>query len=88
MLESLWPDLARDAAKGVLAGGASLVVQWLAPKLVMLIKRARARFALRRVNRAHDATRRTEDVDAQFPGPIYHTSRLRRALHALSRRRY
>jgi hypothetical protein len=85
MLESLWPDVARDAAKGVLAGGASLAVQWLAPKLVMLIRRARARLAARRVSRAREATRGTE-VDPQLPEPIY-ASALRRTLRALGRRR-
>jgi hypothetical protein len=32
MLEELWPELGKAWVTGVLAGGASILVQWVAPK--------------------------------------------------------
>jgi adenylate cyclase len=39
MFEELWPELGRAWVTGVLAGGGSFLVQWLAPKLARLLRR-------------------------------------------------
>jgi adenylate cyclase len=39
MFEELWPELGRAWITGVLAGGGSFLVQWLAPKLARLLRR-------------------------------------------------
>jgi adenylate cyclase len=62
MLDTVWPDLASDCAKGLLAGGASLVVQWLVPSVLAMVRRAQARRAARRAGRVPDAARRADVV--------------------------
>jgi adenylate cyclase len=42
MLEDLAPDLGKAVVTGVLAGGGSILVQWLAPKVARLLRRLRA----------------------------------------------
>jgi adenylate cyclase len=42
MLEELWPELGKAWVTGVLAGGASILVQWLAPKTAQALRRLRA----------------------------------------------
>jgi hypothetical protein len=48
MWENLWPDLAVYFVKGLLAGGASLALQWAAPKTRRALKRLRARWFVRK----------------------------------------
>jgi hypothetical protein len=48
MWENLWPDLAVYLVKGLLAGGASLAFQWVAPKSFHALKRFRARWFARK----------------------------------------
>jgi adenylate cyclase len=45
MWETFWSDIAQDCGKGLLAGGASLTIQCLAPRLGRLFKHVRARWA-------------------------------------------
>ena len=42
MLEEVWPEIGNAWVSGVLAGGGSVLVQWLAPKAACLLKRLRA----------------------------------------------
>jgi adenylate cyclase len=42
MLEEVWPEIGKAWVTGVLAGGGSVLVQWLAPKLARLLRRIRA----------------------------------------------
>jgi adenylate cyclase len=42
MLEEVWPEIGNAWVSGVLAGGGSILVQWLAPKARALLKRLRA----------------------------------------------
>ena len=42
MLEEVWPEIGNAWVSGVLAGGGSILVQWLAPKAAQLLKRLRA----------------------------------------------
>jgi class 3 adenylate cyclase len=42
MLEEVWPEIGNAWVSGVLAGGGSILVQWLAPKAAELLKRLRA----------------------------------------------
>jgi adenylate cyclase len=42
MLEELWPEIGKAWVTGVLAGGGSILVQWLAPKAAQLLRRLRA----------------------------------------------
>ena len=42
MLEELWPELGKAWVTGVLAGGGSILVQWLAPKTAQALRRLRA----------------------------------------------
>ena len=42
MLEEVWPEIGNAWVSGVLAGGGSILVQWLAPKAAQLLKRSRA----------------------------------------------
>jgi len=42
MLEELWPEIGKAWVTGVLAGGGSILVQWLAPKAAQLLRRSRA----------------------------------------------
>jgi adenylate cyclase len=43
MLEDVWPGLAKAVVTGVLAGGASILLQWLGPDLDRVLRRRRAR---------------------------------------------
>jgi class 3 adenylate cyclase len=43
MLEELWPDIGKAWVTGLLAGGASLAVQWIAPRMALAWRRLRAR---------------------------------------------
>jgi len=47
MLEEVWPEIGNAWVSGVLAGGGSVLVQWLAPRAVRLLKRLRAADHLR-----------------------------------------
>jgi len=42
MLEELWPEIGKAWVTVVLAGGGSILVQWLAPKAARLLRRLRA----------------------------------------------
>lgn len=42
MLEELWPEIGKAWVTGVLAGGGSILVQWLAPKMAQVLRRLRA----------------------------------------------
>jgi class 3 adenylate cyclase len=42
MLEELWPEIGKAWVSGVLAGGGSILVQWLAPKTAQALRRLRA----------------------------------------------
>src|SRR5580704_16168539 len=42
MLEEVWPEMGNAWVSGVLAGGGSILVQWLAPKAAQLLKRLQA----------------------------------------------
>jgi adenylate cyclase len=42
MLEEVWPEIGNAWVSGVLAGGGSILVQWLMPKAARLLKRLRA----------------------------------------------
>jgi hypothetical protein len=47
MLEEVWPEIGTAWVTGVLAGGGSVLVQWLAPRAARLLKRLRAADNLR-----------------------------------------
>ena len=47
MLEEVWPQMGNAWVSGVLAGGGSVLVQWLAPRAVRLLRRLRAADHLR-----------------------------------------
>jgi adenylate cyclase len=68
MWEIFWSDIAQDCGKGLLAGGASLAIQCLAPRLGGLLKQIRARWV------GHKAG----DLDTTAPVP-----RLERRLAAI-----
>jgi len=42
MLEEVWPEIGNAWVSGVVAGGGSILVQWLMPKAARLLKRLRA----------------------------------------------
>jgi adenylate cyclase len=42
MLEELWPEISQAWVTALLAGGGSILVQWLAPKAAQLLRRFRA----------------------------------------------
>jgi adenylate cyclase len=42
MLEEVWPEIGNAWVSGLLAGGGSVLVQWLAPKAARLFKRLRS----------------------------------------------
>ena len=46
-----WPDLAFDLVKGLVAGGASLALQAVAPMTLRALKRLRARWSARKAAR-------------------------------------
>ena len=47
MLEEVWPEIGNAWVSGMLAGGGFVLVQWLAPRVVRLLKRLRAADNLR-----------------------------------------
>ena len=51
MLEDVWPELAKAFATGVLAGGASALIQSLAPTAALALRRLRARGVGDRIER-------------------------------------
>jgi hypothetical protein len=51
MWEYFWPDLAFDIVKGLIAGGASLALQAVAPKTLRALTRFRARWSARKAAR-------------------------------------
>jgi hypothetical protein len=63
MWEYFWPDLAFDVVKGLIAGGASLVLQAVAPKTFRALKRLRSRWSARKA--ARKAGRNTSVNDEQ-----------------------
>jgi hypothetical protein len=56
MWQYLWSDLAFDLAKGLIAGGASLALQAVAPTMLRALKKVRARWAARKAARKPAAT--------------------------------
>jgi adenylate cyclase len=42
MFEELWPEIGKAWLTGLLAGGGSILVQWLAPKVARLLRRPQA----------------------------------------------
>jgi hypothetical protein len=56
-----WPDLAFDLVKGLVAGGASLALQAVAPMTLRALKRFRARWSARKA--ARKASRKTSVND-------------------------
>jgi hypothetical protein len=46
-----WPDLAFDLVKGLVAGGASLALQAVAPVTLRALKQLRARWSARKAKR-------------------------------------
>ena len=42
MLEDVWPEIGKACATGLLAGAASLAVQWMAPKAARVLRSFRA----------------------------------------------
>jgi len=63
MWEYFWPDLAFDVVKGLIAGGASLALQAVAPKTFRALKRFRARWSARKASK--QAGRNTSVNDEQ-----------------------
>jgi hypothetical protein len=61
MWEYFWPDLAFDVVKGLIAGGASLALQAVAPRTFRALKRFRARWSARKA--ARKAVRNTSVND-------------------------
>jgi len=47
MLEEVWPEIGKAWLTGVLAGGGSILVQWLMPKAARLLRHLRAADHLR-----------------------------------------
>jgi hypothetical protein len=66
MWNYFWPDLAFDLVKGLIAGGASLALQAVAPKTLRALKRFRARWFSRKAVRK--AGRNTSANDARLGG--------------------
>ena len=48
MWEYFWPDIAFDLVKGLVAGGASLALQAIAPGAFRALKRLRVRWRVRK----------------------------------------
>jgi hypothetical protein len=61
MLESFWQDA---VVRGLLAGGVSLGVQWVAPKALRVYRRLRANLAASPTRRGSDAPRVQSNQDA------------------------
>ena len=56
-----WPDFAFDVVKGLVAGGASLALQVVAPATLRALKRFRARWSARKAARKAGRTTSVED---------------------------
>ena len=56
-----WPELAFDLVKGLVAGGASLALQAVAPVTLRALKRFRARWSARRAARKADPNTSAKD---------------------------
>ena len=56
-----WPDFAFDLVKGLVAGGASLALQAIAPVTLRALKRFRARWSARRAGRKADPDTSAKD---------------------------
>jgi hypothetical protein len=56
-----WPDFAFDLVKGLVAGGASLALQVVAPATLRALKRFRARWAARKAARKAGANTSVKD---------------------------
>jgi hypothetical protein len=67
MWEYFWPDLAFDFVKGLVAGGASLALQAVAPRTLRALRRLRARWFARKA--AKKAGRNTSVNDERLGGP-------------------
>jgi hypothetical protein len=58
-----WPDLAFDVVKGLVAGGASLALQVVAPATLRAFKRLRARWSARKAARKADSNASAKDEE-------------------------
>jgi hypothetical protein len=58
-----WPDLAFDVVKGLVAGGASLAIQAVAPATFRALKRLRARWSARKAARRANLNTSVKDED-------------------------
>jgi len=56
-----WPDLAFDLVKGLVAGGASMALQAVAPMALRAFKRFRARWYARKAARKADPNTSVKD---------------------------
>jgi len=82
MWESLWSDIVYDCGKGLLAGGASLAIQCLAPRLGRLLKQMLAKCAPRaagRLDTTSPAPRPERRLAAIFATDVVGYSRLTEA---------
>lgn len=82
MWESLWSDIIYDCGKGLLAGGASLAIQCLAPRLGRLLKQMLAKCASRaagRLDTTSPAPRPERRLAAIFATDVVGYSRLTEA---------
>ena len=82
MWESLWSDIVYDCGKGLLAGGASLAIQCLAPRLGRLLKQMLAKCASRaagRLDTTSPAPRPERRLAAIFATDVVGYSRLTEA---------
>jgi len=82
MWESLWLDIVPDCGKGLLAGGASLAIQYLAPRLGRLLKQMLAKCAPRgasRLDTTSPAPRPERRLAAIFATDVVGYSRLTEA---------
>ena len=58
MWEFFWPDIAINFGKGLLAGGVSIALQALVPRILGALKRLRARWFARQVGGKRSAEKR------------------------------
>jgi hypothetical protein len=56
-----WPDLAFDLVKGLVAGGASMALQAVAPMTLRAFKRFRGRWSARKAARKADPNTSVKD---------------------------
>jgi adenylate cyclase len=82
MWESFWSDVAQDCGKGLLAAGASLTIQCLAPRLGQFLKQLRAKWsthAVGRPDKTSPAPRLERRLAAIFATDVVGYSRLTEA---------